>query len=313
MTKTVYIEGKEGRPGIRGQRGEKGDRGPMGLEGMEGPQGLQGEQGIQGFEGPRGPRGPIGLEGDKGEPGNDGKDGKDGRDGKDGKDGVVDYSKVEKISEYPVKEHEKKFDHSLIDPFLVGTKKINESAIEDGNVLQYDKKTDKIVYGKVKNVTNIIQQGGGGTTLPSQAGKSGKFLRTNGDSLSWENVAGGSSDGGIGFAFKNTSGLAVDESLTVSLNIAGTITGWDIFTKDGSPATVTLSVKKATYADLPTFTAIDGGGAERIALSSQAKNRLTTLTGWTTTIAEGDNIEISIASVTGTITEIYGTITLTKS
>ena len=189
----IYIEGPQGIPGIRGPKGDKGERGPMGLEGPEGPQGKQGEQGVQGFEGPRGPRGPIGLEGErgpKGEKGEKGEKGDPGKPGKDGKDAVIDYAKVEKTAAFPVKEHEKKYDHSLINPFLIGTKEINESAIDDGKVLQYDKKTDKIVYRDVKSVTNVIHQGGGGTTLPSQTGHANKYLKTNGTSLSWVTVSG---------------------------------------------------------------------------------------------------------------------------
>ena len=41
----------------------------------------------------------------------------------------------------------------------------------------------------VRNGVSVL--GGGGTTLPSQSGNSGKYLTTNGSSLSWATVAGG--------------------------------------------------------------------------------------------------------------------------
>ncbi len=175
-----------GIPGIRGPTGDRGDRGLMGLEGPEGPEGPRGEQGLQGFEGPPGPRGPIGLEG---EPGRDGKDGKGikgdrgpaGRDGADGKD--ADPSLVKPIAESLVKKHEKDFNH---DPFLLGTKKVSEAGMEDGQVLTYDSKGDKLIYTTIKQVAQRIQQlGGRGLSLPSQSSNQDRFLTTDGSRSSW--------------------------------------------------------------------------------------------------------------------------------
>lgn len=231
---TTYIEGPEGKPGIRGPKGDKGDRGPMGLEGPEGPKGERGEQGVQGFEGPRGPRGPIGLEGERGpkgergERGERGEKGERGKDGKDGKDAVIDYAKVEKTAAFPLKEHEKKYDHNLIDPFLIGTKKINESAIGDGKVLQYDKKTDKIVYRDIKNVTNVIHQGGGGTTLPSQSGQAGKFLMTDGTHLMWVANSGAGT-----WAFKESPSGAINGTNTVYTLVHTPVTGSEHVYRNG--------------------------------------------------------------------------------
>jgi hypothetical protein len=144
----------------------------------EGIEGLEGERGPKGEKGERGERGP---KGEKGEKGTDGKN--------------ADLSEARLIakiaSQDAVNVHEKSFDHELIDPFLVGTKKVNESAIDDGKFLQYDKQTDKIVYATVKQVATQVQRiGGGGTTLPSQVGQSGKVLTTNGSQLSWIATSG---------------------------------------------------------------------------------------------------------------------------
>lgn len=187
-----------GPPGIQGPKGEKGDRGPMGLEGPEGPKGPRGEQGIQGFEGPPGPRGPIGLEGERGPKGEKGERGERGPAGKDGKDGIdgkdADLSQVRPIVEDAVRTHEQEFDHSQIDPFLIGSKKISEVGMDDGQVITYDKKGDRLVYSTLKQVSSqLARYAGRGLSLPSQSGNSGKFLTTDGTRSSWATVAGAAS------------------------------------------------------------------------------------------------------------------------
>ena len=198
MSDTIYLEGPEGP---RGPKGDKGDRGPIGLEGPQGQRGPRGEIGPMGLEGPRGKRGPIGLDGKPGRNGRDGKDGKDGQDGRDGKPGPqgepgkdADMSTVENVIVQSISSHESKFDHSKIDPFLIGSKKLSEAGIADGMFLKYDSKQDRVVYSKIKEVAQAMApfMRGGGATLPRQDGNAGKFLTTDGSSLSWETVAGGS-------------------------------------------------------------------------------------------------------------------------
>lgn len=187
------IKGARGPQGIPGLKGDTGDRGI---------QGWDGEQGEQGEQGPVGPRGPIGLEGeqgvkgDRGPKGEKGDDGKDGKAGKDGKDAELDYAKIEKTSSFAVKAHEKTFDHTLIDPFLIGTKKLSESGMSDGQVITYDSKSDKLVYTTVGQVASKVLAHlpivGRGFTLPSQTGNSGKFLRSGGTkgSETWASSSG---------------------------------------------------------------------------------------------------------------------------
>lgn len=195
MSHSPYIEGPQGIPGIRGPKGEKGDRGAMGFRGEKGDDGEQGPQGIQGFQGPRGERGAIGFkgkdgkDGERGERGPKGEKGADGKDGKDGKD--ADLSQVRPIADASVKDHETKFDHKLIDPFLVGTKTINESGMVDGMFIRYDAKSDRLIYSTIKQVSSQFRQiAGSGLALPSQAGNSGKYLTTDGSALSWATVSG---------------------------------------------------------------------------------------------------------------------------
>lgn len=159
----------------------------MGLEGPEGPVGPRGEQGIQGFEGPPGPRGSIGLEGATGKQGPRGEKGPKGDPGKDGRDGK-DASSAEfyHIANEKVESHEKKFDHSKIDPFLLGTKKITEVAMEDGDVVTYDKKSDRLHYTAIKAVaTKVARMAGRGLSLPSQSNRDDRILQTDGQRARW--------------------------------------------------------------------------------------------------------------------------------
>ena len=119
-------------------------------------------------------------------------------------------------------------------------------------------------------------------------------------------------DGGISFAFFRSSGLIVGDGFKMIIPFSGTITDWVIATKDGTSGTITLDTKKAAYAGVPTFSAIDGGGANRVALSTASKNQ-GVATGWTVAVTAGDHIEITVNSVTGVLTGIYGIIKVTKT
>lgn len=264
------IEGPQGIPGIRGPKGDKGDRGPMGLEGPEGPQGEQGEQGIQGFEGPRGPRGPIGLEGERGPKGERGKDGRDGKDGKDGKD--ADMNEVRMIAEVgsrsAVKEHEAKFNH---DPFLVGSKKVSEAGMEDGMVMTYDGKGDRLHYTTLKQVaTKVTKLAGRGLSLPSQSGNSGKYLTTDGQRSSWAAIAGTGDVVGPASAvannvaiFDGTTGKLIKDS---GLALSGTNTGDQLTFK-----TISVAGQSDVVADsaTDTLTLIEGAN---VTITTNATN-----------------------------------------
>ena len=117
--------------------------------------------------------------------------------------------------------------------------------------------------------------------------------------------------GGVEFQLYRSSGLQVNDFTKAIIASAGTITAWTVATRDGTNGTITLNVKKASYANVPTFSAIDG--TEQITLSTQSKNQDNALSSWTTAVAAGDHIEISVASVTGTVTGVYGIINITKS
>jgi hypothetical protein len=149
-------------------------------------------------KGEKGDKGERGLDGRQGVDGKDGRDGINGRDGKDGVDGIsVVDAKID-------------FDGSLIITLSTG-KELNV-----GEVVAPD------LAEKIKLVTS----GGAGTVLPSQAGNSGKYLKTDGSALSWATVSSGGSGtvtsvGGTG----TVNGISLSGTVTTSgnLTLGGTL------------------------------------------------------------------------------------------
>jgi len=152
--------------------------------------------------------GKDGINGKDGRDGKDGKPGKDGKAGKDGKDGRPGLDGVDGQDGVSVVDAHIDFDGSLIIHLSTG-KEINV-----GEVVAPD------IAEKIKVITN-----GGGTSqevidtlaslqsqidslIPSQTGNAGKFLTTNGTSLSWGLAVGGLSYQGTWNASTNTPSLA---------------------------------------------------------------------------------------------------------
>jgi len=152
-----------------------------GQDGRNGVNGKDGKDGRPGRDGGMGPRGADGL---------NGSDGRDGEDGVSVTDAHID------------------FDGSLIISLSSGR------TINVGEVVAPD------LAEKIKVITN-----GGGTSqqvldtlaslqtqidnlIPSQTGNAGKFLTTNGSTLSWGNAVGGLSYEGTWNASTNTPTLA---------------------------------------------------------------------------------------------------------
>jgi len=148
-----------------------------------------GIDGKDGRDGKDGKSGRDGLKGDKGDAGRDGRDGVDGADGVSVTDARID------------------FDGSLIIVLSTGRE------LNVGEVVTPD------LAERIKVITN-----GGGTSqsvldsiaslqaqinnlIPSQSGNSGKFLTTNGATLSWGSAVGGLSYQGTWNASTNTPTL----------------------------------------------------------------------------------------------------------
>ncbi len=326
MSQNVYIEGPQGE---RGPKGEKGDRGPMGLEGAEGPRGEKGEQGIQGFEGTRGPRGPMGLEGEKGDKGDPGgpkgpsgsvgpkgekgERGPKGMDGIDGKD--ADQSTIRPIVAVVVSEHEKKFNH---DPFLVGSKKLSEAGLEDGQVITYDLKSDRLIYTTMKQVAaKVSKLSGRGLSLPSQSGNSGKFLTTDGQRSSWATVSSGggsgdvvgpaSSTGNNVVFFDGTTGKLIKDS---GLTLSGSNTGdQDLSGYVQSTRTITAGTGLSGGGDLSTNRSLSVNTTQNIAkLSNLTGNGFVKTSGGDGTLSVDSTTYLTsatgVTSVTGTTNRI---------
>jgi len=180
-----------------------------------------GRDGINGTDGRDGKDGKAGRDGAKGDKGDAGKD---GRDGVDGVDGIsVTSARID-------------FDGSLIITLSSGVE------LNVGEVVAPD------LAERIKVITN-----GGGTSqfvldtlaslqsqidnlIPSQTGNAGKFLTTNGTTLSWGTGSGGLSYQGTWNASTNTPTLASSTGVNGYYYITATagstnldgITDWQI-------------------------------------------------------------------------------------
>jgi len=251
-------------------------------DGKDGKDGTNGRDGRAGRDGSTGPMGPKGA------------DGRDGVDGQDGEDGVS------------VTDAHIDFDGSLIISLSSGR------TINVGEVVAPD------LADKIKVITN-----GGGTSqtvldtlaslqtqinniYPSQTGNAGKFLTTNGTSVSWATVAGGLSFQGTWNASTNvptlTSSVGINGyyyivSTAGSTNLNG-ITDWQIgdwLLFNGSvwqkidQSNLVTSVNGQTGAVSLTTTDISEG-TNQYYLDSRARSAVSAGTG------------ISYSSATGVIT-----------
>lgn len=251
-------------------------------DGKDGKDGTNGRDGRAGRDGSTGPMGPKGA------------DGRNGVDGRDGEDGVS------------VTDAHIDFDGSLIISLSSGR------TINVGEVVAPD------LADKIKVITN-----GGGTSqtvldtlaslqtqinniYPSQTGNAGKFLTTNGTSVSWATVAGGLSFQGTWNASTNvptlTSSVGINGyyyivSTAGSTNLNG-ITDWQIgdwLLFNGSvwqkidQSNLVTSVNGQTGAVSLTTTNISEG-TNQYYLDSRARSAVSAGTG------------ISYSSATGVIT-----------
>ena len=240
-------------------------------DGKDGKDGTNGRDGRAGRDGSTGPMGPKGA------------DGRNGVDGRDGEDGVS------------VTDAHIDFDGSLIISLSSGR------TINVGEVVAPD------LAEKIKVITN-----GGGTSqtvldtlaslqtqinniYPSQTGNAGKFLTTNGSSVSWASVAGGLSYQGTWNASTNTPTLVSSTgvngyyyvvSVAGSTNLNG-ITDWQ--------AGDWLIFNGSTWQKIDQSWAIAG-----------ANDNITSMTGITGGISSPDFIQFDTgATVTNAAGRMY--------
>jgi hypothetical protein len=93
---------------------------------------------------------------------------------------------------------------------------------------------------------------------------------------------------------------------------ACTITGWEMVSATGASGSVVIDIWKDTYANYPPTDLDSITGSAPPTITTATKAQSSTLTGWTTSLAEGDYLEINVDSVT-TITNVTLTLTVTRT
>jgi hypothetical protein len=94
----------------------------------------------------------------------------------------------------------------------------------------------------------------------------------------------------------------------IQVPFAATITGWTVVADQ--VGSVQLDVRRATYANLPTTASLVG--ADPPVLSAAQKNQNTAVSAWTTALAAGDWLAISVTSAT-TVTRVMLSLSLIRS
>ena len=194
--KTKSQQGPKGEKGDAGQiivqpnKGDKGDTGPMGLQGIPGksitgPKGDKGDKGDTGQKGDTGPKGDKGDKGDKGEAGERGFQGLRGSDGSKGDIG-------------PMPKHEKK---GLMIRFEKEPGTWGEWIVMPtggGGGGRDDKLTDR-----QKELIALVD------AYNLQSANPGKYLKTNGTTLSWDTLDTGDITGLGTMSTQNANAVAI--------------------------------------------------------------------------------------------------------
>ena len=239
-----------------------------------------GRDGINGKDGRDGKDGRSGKDGAKGDRGDAGRD---GRDGVDGTDGVsVTAARID-------------FDGSLVITLSSGVE------LNVGEVVAPD------LAERIKVITN-----GGGTSqsvldtlaslqtqinnlIPSQTGNSGKFLTTNGSTLSWGNVAGALNYQGTWNASTNSP------TLTSSVGIIGYY-----YVVDTAGSTNLNGITDWKAGDWLIFNGTVWQKIDQSWAIAGANDNITSMTGITGGISSPDFIQFDTgATVTNAVGRLY--------
>lgn len=183
---------------------------------------------------------------------------------------------------------------SAVASLITGKSDVGHTHVSS-NVTDFNEAVEDIIGAKVK----------------AGSGISVAYNDTTGETTVTNTGGASSSKGGVSFGLARSSGLVVGDKFRTVIPYNANITGWVVATIDGSSQTITLDVKRATYINVPTFTAIDG--TEPILLAGAGKNSNLAVTTWDATFSEGDHVEVSVLTVTGTVTGVYGIINVTKT
>jgi len=239
--------------------------------------GRDGINGKDGRDGKDGRSGKDGAKGDRGDAGRDGRDGVDGADGVSVTDARID------------------FDGSLVITLSSGRE------LNVGEVVAPD------LAERIKVITN-----GGGTSqsvldtlaslqtqinnlIPSQSGNSGKFLTTNGSTLSWGNVAGALNYQGTWNASTNTP------TLTSSVGTSGYY-----YVVDTAGSTNLNGITDWKAGDWLIFNGTVWQKIDQSWAIAGANDNITSMTGITGGISSPDFIQFdTAATVTNATGKLY--------
>jgi hypothetical protein len=113
----------------------------------------------------------------------------------------------------------------------------------------------------------------------------------------------------VGFSVQNgTAVIGAGESDVMRVAKASTIMAAIMLADVAGSATV--EVWRATYAAYPTFTKISASAP--MTLAAAVKSTDSTLTGWTTALADGDLLKFIVTGTPATITRLTGVLKLTR-
>lgn len=267
------IKGVDGADGRDGKNGDKGDKGDQGEKGDRGEKGDKGDKGERGETGAIGPKGPPGLNGKDGICGNDGRDGIDGQ--------------------------------SIIGPI---------------GPIGKDGRNGSVTYKTIRVPTNDLGIDGDWCFTETEE----IFYKKNGKWVFYRSINPGTIRSGGSTVSDNIktqaikvvldgAGSAITTGIKVyALSIPYACTINSVTVLADQSGSIVLDIWKDTYANYPPTVADTIVASAKPTLTTATKSVDTTLTGWSTSIAEGDILRINVDSAS-TVTWVEMTLKVTKT
>ena len=251
--------------------------------------------------------GKDGINGRDGKDGKDGRPGKDGKDGRNGRDGLQGLPGADGQDGVGVADAHIDFDGSLVITLTNGNQ-INVGEVvapdlaESIKVISNGGGTSQLVLDTLASLQTQINN-----LIPSQTGNSGKFLTTNGSTLSWASVAGGLSYQGTWNASTNTPTLA-----------SGAGTNGYYYVVDTAGSTNLDGITDWQIGDWLLFNGTAWQKIDQTNLVTSVNGQTGAVSLTTTNISEGTNLyytnaRASAAAPVQSVAGKTGTVTLTNA
>lgn len=251
----------------RGEKGEKGDageiivqpnKGDQGERGPIGPQGIPGKS-ITGAKGDKGDKGDVGQKGDKGDQGNTGKDGAKGDRGERGFTGVKGIDGVQGPIG-PMPKHEKKglmlrFEK---EPGIWGEWIVMPTSGGGGGGRD-DKLTDR-----QKELIALVD------AYNLQSANPGKYLKTNGTTLSWDTLDTSDITGLGTMATQNANAVAITGGTINGTTVGATTPAAGTFTTITGQTEVLATTSNNLFPRSQTFNTFWTSGGANITATDNA-------------------------------------------